>query len=51
MRSEALQGATGQNPGSENLEGVTEKVGTLGLQGQGEKQEVEEEEQEANWIR
>jgi hypothetical protein len=27
------QGATEQNPGSENIEGLTQKVGTLGLQG------------------
>jgi hypothetical protein len=31
--SEALQGATGQNPGSASLESLTEKIGTLGLQG------------------
>jgi hypothetical protein len=33
LHSEALQGATGQNPCTENLEGLTEKVGTLSLQG------------------
>jgi hypothetical protein len=31
--SEAPQGVTGQNPGTENLEGLTEKVSTLALQG------------------
>jgi hypothetical protein len=31
--SEAPHGATGQNPGSASLESLTEKVGTLGLQG------------------
>jgi hypothetical protein len=30
---EALQGAARQNPYTENLEGLTEKVSTLGLQG------------------
>jgi hypothetical protein len=33
LRSEASQGVTRQNPGTEYLEGVTEKVNTLGLQG------------------
>jgi hypothetical protein len=28
---EAPQGATGQNPVSENIDGLTENVGTLGL--------------------
>jgi hypothetical protein len=32
LHLEAPQGATGQNPCTENLEGLTEKVGTLGLQ-------------------
>jgi hypothetical protein len=30
---EALQGASGKNPGSVCLESLTEKIGTLGLQG------------------
>jgi hypothetical protein len=30
---EGPQRATGQKPGSENTEGLTEKVGTLGLHG------------------
>jgi hypothetical protein len=33
LRLEGLHGATRQNPGSENTEVLTEKVGTLGLQG------------------
>jgi hypothetical protein len=33
LRLDALQGATGQNPCTENLEGLTEKVGTLSFQG------------------